>query len=62
MACAQANYYANNFNDLASGLVVCFELLVVNNWFIICEGFAQVACICACRPKPCATILPSPWP
>jgi len=43
----QANYYANNFNDLASGMVVCFELLVVNNWFIIADGFTAVA-----SPKP----------
>ena len=35
----QANYYANNFNDLTSGFVTCFELLLVNNWFIICDGF-----------------------
>ena len=40
---AKANYFANNFNDLASGFVVCFELLVVNNWFLLCEGFEQVA-------------------
>lgn len=39
----QAGYYANNFNDLASGFVVCFELLVVNNWFILAGGFAHVA-------------------
>ena len=39
----EANYYANNFNDLASGFVVCFELLVVNNWFIIAKGFSAVA-------------------
>ena len=38
-----ANYWANNFNDLGSGFVVCFELLVVNNWFIITEGFTHVA-------------------
>jgi len=38
-----SNYYANNFNDYMSGLVVCFELLVVNNWFITCEGFAAVS-------------------
>lgn len=38
----QANYYANNFNDLASGFVTCFELLLVNNWFIICDGFVVV--------------------
>ena len=23
----EADYYANNFNDMASGFVVCFELL-----------------------------------
>jgi two pore calcium channel protein len=27
---AEANYYANNFNDLASGVVTCFELLLLN--------------------------------
>ena len=26
-------YWANNFNDISSGMVVCFELLVVNNWY-----------------------------
>ena len=35
----QADYYANNFNDLASGFVTCFELLLLNNWFVICHGF-----------------------
>jgi hypothetical protein len=38
-----ADYFPNNFNDLGSGMVVCFELLVVNNWFIIAKGFAQVS-------------------
>ena len=28
----QAAYYPNNYNDLASGWVVCFEILIVNNW------------------------------
>lgn len=28
------NYYANNFNDLTSGFVTLFELLVVNNWCV----------------------------
>jgi len=37
------NYFANNFNDLASGMVVCFELLVVNNWFVLSAGFSAVA-------------------
>lgn len=36
---AQAGYAANNFNDLGSGFVTLFELLVVNNWFVIAEGF-----------------------
>jgi len=36
-------YYANNFNDFASGLVVLFELMVVNNWFVIAGGLAAVA-------------------
>mmetsp|Transcript_5283 Transcript_5283/g.12641 ORF Transcript_5283/g.12641 Transcript_5283/m.12641 type:complete len:718 (-) Transcript_5283:123-2276(-) len=35
-----ANYYANNFNDMLSGMVVLFELLVVNNWFVITDGFS----------------------
>ena len=38
----QAGYYPNNFNDLASGFVVCFELLVLNNWFVLAEGFVAV--------------------
>jgi len=44
-----SNYYANNFNDLASGMVVCFELLVVNNWFILADGFCQVAHVAGVR-------------
>jgi len=37
----QADYYANNFNDFASGLVTLFELLVVNNWWMIMQGFVD---------------------
>jgi two pore calcium channel protein len=37
------DYWANNFNDVMSGMVVCFELLVVNNWFVIVDGFSAVA-------------------
>ena len=33
----------NNFNDHASGMVVCFELLVVNNWHILMQVFYAVA-------------------
>ena len=39
---AESNYYANNFNDFASSLVTLFELLVVNNWQVLMEGFIQV--------------------
>mmetsp|Transcript_6666 Transcript_6666/g.15845 ORF Transcript_6666/g.15845 Transcript_6666/m.15845 type:complete len:773 (-) Transcript_6666:49-2367(-) len=36
-------YWANNFNDFASGVVTLFELMVVNNWFVIAEGLALAA-------------------
>ena len=39
----QAGYWPNNFNDIVSGIVVCFELIMVNNWMVIAEGFAVVA-------------------
>jgi hypothetical protein len=38
----ELNYYANNFNDLASGMVLCFELLYVNNWHVLASGFTKV--------------------
>jgi len=31
-ASVPALYYYNNFNDVASGMVTLFELLIVNNW------------------------------
>lgn len=37
-----SDYYVNNFNDLGSGFVTCFELLILNNWFVIADGFAAV--------------------
>eukprot|EP00935_MAST-01C_sp_MAST-1C-sp1_P001596 g1596.t1 len=40
-----ANYYPNNFNDLWSGFFTLFELLVVNNWFEIVDGFVAVTTI-----------------
>lgn len=36
---ATADYYPNNFNDMPSGMVTLFELIVVNNWFEIVDGF-----------------------
>eukprot|EP00092_Neocalanus_flemingeri_P012722 GFUD01013709.1.p1 GENE.GFUD01013709.1~~GFUD01013709.1.p1 ORF type:complete len:872 (+),score=167.61 GFUD01013709.1:299-2914(+) len=35
-------YYLNNFNNLPRAYVTLFELMVVNNWFIIMEGYASV--------------------
>ena len=32
-------YCKNNFNDIGSAFIVLFELLVVNQWHIITEGF-----------------------
>jgi len=37
----RANYTPNNFNDLPSAMVTLFEVLVVNNWFLIVEGFEK---------------------
>lgn len=31
---AAPSYIYNNFNDLASGFVLLFELLIVNNWMV----------------------------
>ena len=35
-------YVYNNFNDFATGLVTLFELLVVNNWWVIAEMYTDV--------------------
>jgi len=29
------SYVFNNFNDFASGLMTLFELMVVNNWWVV---------------------------
>jgi len=36
-------YYLNNFHNLPRAYVTLFELMVVNNWFIIMEGYASVS-------------------
>ncbi|XP_054718016.1 two pore channel protein 1-like [Uloborus diversus] len=36
-------YYLNNFNDFITSQITLFELMVVNNWFIIMNGYACVA-------------------
>ncbi|KDO28177.1 hypothetical protein SPRG_06225 [Saprolegnia parasitica CBS 223.65] len=40
-------YFANNFNDIPSGMVTLFELLVVNNWYVIVDGHVAVTTIYA---------------
>ncbi|OQS05455.1 two pore calcium channel protein 1 [Thraustotheca clavata] len=42
-----SGYAANNFNDIPSGMVTLFELLVVNNWFVIAEGHVLVTSVAA---------------
>merc|ERR1712071_317678 len=32
-------YCTNNFNDFGSAIILLFELLVVNQWHILAEGF-----------------------
>jgi hypothetical protein len=39
---ASSGYWANNFNDFYSGLVVLFELLVNNNWNVLMDGFVSI--------------------
>ena len=36
-------YWASNFNDFGMGVMTLFELLVGNNWTIICDGFTAAA-------------------
>jgi len=38
----ESNYWVNNFNDIPSGMVVCFELIMVNNWMVFSDGFSVV--------------------
>ena len=34
-------YYANNFQDFAASLVTLWDVMVVNNWFIIVDKFSR---------------------
>ena len=36
------NYYLMNFNDLLSGMVTLFVLIVVNNWYVIVAMFVDI--------------------
>ncbi|KAK9820293.1 hypothetical protein WJX72_008669 [[Myrmecia] bisecta] len=35
-------YYANSMNDMGSAMVTLFELLTVNNWYVLAGGFVAV--------------------
>ncbi|OQR74125.1 two pore calcium channel protein 1-like [Tropilaelaps mercedesae] len=37
-----SNYCGNNFNDAVSAFILLFELMVVNQWHILAEGFVLV--------------------
>ncbi|RHY25861.1 hypothetical protein DYB32_008041 [Aphanomyces invadans] len=38
----QADYMANNFNDMPGAIVTLFELILVNNWVVIAGGHVAV--------------------
>jgi len=40
---AGVGFYANNYNDYASAMVTCWELLIVNNWYVIMDGFVAAS-------------------
>ena len=42
---AGVGFYANNYNDYASAMVTCWELLIVNNWSLH-------TCRAQCCPEP----------
>ena len=37
-----ADYWKNNFNSMASAVVVLFEQMVINNWTVVLEGCIAV--------------------
>eukprot|EP00730_Choanoeca_flexa_P020167 TRINITY_DN9861_c0_g1_i1.p1 TRINITY_DN9861_c0_g1~~TRINITY_DN9861_c0_g1_i1.p1 ORF type:complete len:665 (+),score=202.54 TRINITY_DN9861_c0_g1_i1:66-1997(+) len=39
---ARDGYFANNFNDIVASYVTLFELMVVNQWHIIADGYVQL--------------------
>ncbi|XP_024358614.1 two pore calcium channel protein 1 [Physcomitrium patens] len=39
---AQHEFYAFNFNDYASAMATCFNLCVVNKWYVIMDAYAAV--------------------
>lgn len=39
---AESAYWANNFNDMMSGMNVLFNLIVINNWTVQADGIVAV--------------------
>ena len=35
------NYYANNFHDFGSSLVVLWDIMIVNNWYVFLDKFSR---------------------
>jgi len=35
----QSGYYANNFHDFGAALVVLWDVMVVNNWYVFLDGY-----------------------
>ena len=36
-------YYLINFNDFGCSLVTLFHIMIVNNWFVTCNMFRDIA-------------------
>jgi len=36
---ADVGYYTNSMNDVGSAMITLFELMIVNNWFVIASGY-----------------------
>ena len=39
---APSLYYLMNFNDFASSMVVLFQQMVINNWFIVIDCYSKI--------------------
>ena len=39
---APSLYYLMNFNDFASSMVVLFQQMVINNWFIVIDVYSKI--------------------
>eukprot|EP00457_Paulinella_chromatophora_P008540 gb/GEZN01008576.1/.p1 GENE.gb/GEZN01008576.1/~~gb/GEZN01008576.1/.p1 ORF type:complete len:460 (-),score=33.99 gb/GEZN01008576.1/:33-1334(-) len=44
-----SNYYANSMNDFPAAFVTLFEIMVINNWYVIVNGYASATNVAASR-------------